>query len=353
MLTKGRTLQEVRDAFTWDVPERYNMGVDVCDRWAGTHPDQVAIIHDDGREIDEITYQDLYRKSNQLANLLSELGISAGDRVGILLPQNPWTAISHIAAWKMGAISIPMFTLFGEEALEYRLNDSSARAIITNAEGVGKLSGIRGQLSSLQHVLSIEGESENCLDLAGAVEDQSDEFVPVDTLAEDSALIVYTSGTTGNPKGALHAHRTLLGHLPGVEMSHDFFPQAGDKIWTPADWAWIGGLMDVLMPALYHGIPTVSRRFEKFDGETAFRFINQHGIRNAFLPPTALKMMRMAPDEAKKLDTPMRSIASAGEALGAELLEWGREVFGIWINEFYGQTECNMIVSSCGCLADP
>lgn len=353
MLTKGRTLQEVRDAFTWDVPERYNMGVDVCDRWAATHPDQVAIIHDDGREIDEITYQDLYRKSNQLANLLSELGISAGDRVGILLPQNPWTAISHIAAWKMGAISIPMFTLFGEEALEYRLNDSSARAIITNAEGVGKLSGIRGQLSSLQHVLSIEGESENCLDLAGAVEDQSDEFVPVDTLAEDSALIVYTSGTTGNPKGALHAHRTLLGHLPGVEMSHDFFPQAGDKIWTPADWAWIGGLMDVLMPALYHGIPTVSRRFEKFDGETAFRFINQHGIRNAFLPPTALKMMRMAPDEAKKLDTPMRSIASAGEALGAELLEWGREVFGIWINEFYGQTECNMIVSSCGCLADP
>lgn len=353
MLKPGKTLQDVRESFRWDIPGHYNMAVEVCDRWAGTHPHQVAIIHDDGRDIEEVTYLDLFRKSNQLANLLGELGIKRGDRVGILLPQNPWTAVSHIAAWKMAAISIPMFTLFGEEALEFRLTDSSARALITNTEGLAKLSAIRDQLPNLKHILCIDGEAEDCLDLVSAVGKQDDEFSAADTLAEDPALIVYTSGTTGNPKGALHAHRTLLGHLPGVEMSHDFFPQPGDRMWTPADWAWIGGLMDVLMPALYHGIPTVSRRFEKFDGETAFRFISQHGIKNAFLPPTALKMMRMAPRQHQVLDTPMRSIASAGEALGAELLEWGRDVFGLWINEFYGQTECNMVVSSCGTLAEP
>jgi acetyl-CoA synthetase len=361
MLNKKESLEAVRSEFVWNIPERYNMGVDVCDRWSLTCPDQVAIIHDDGsgskESVEEITYQDLKSRSNQLANLLTSLGVSQGDRVGILLPQHPWTAVSHISAWKMGAISIPLFTLFGEEALEYRLTDSSARVIVTNAEGARKITAIRDRCPDLEHVLCIDATVENrvpgAINLSAEVKRFSEFFVPLDTFAEDPALIIYTSGTTGNPKGALHAQRTLLGHLPGVEMSHDFLPQPGDKIWTPADWAWIGGLMDVLMPALHHGIPTVSCRFEKFSGETAVALINKHGIRNAFLPPTALKMMRMAGDDCKKLKTPMRSIASAGEALGAELLEWGKETFGIWINEFYGQTECNMIVSSCGCLEDP
>jgi acetyl-CoA synthetase len=361
MLNKRESLKAVRNEFAWNIPERYNMGVDVCDRWAITCPDQVAIIHDDGSEfegfVEEITYQDLKNRSNRLANLLTTLGVNQGDRVGILLPQHPWTAVSHIAAWKMGAISIPLCILFGEESLEFRLTDSSARVVITNEEGARKMSAIRARCPELAHVLCIDSTKVkglvDTIDLPAEVKKSSELYVALDTLAEDPALLIYTSGTTGNPKGALHAQRTLLGHLPGVEMSHDFLPQPGDKIWTPADWAWIGGLMDVLMPALHHGVPTVSCRFEKFSGETAVALINKHGIRNAFLPPTALKMMRMAGDECKKLKAPMRSIASAGEALGAELLEWGKETFGIWINEFYGQTECNMIVSACGCLEDP
>jgi acetyl-CoA synthetase len=165
-------------------------------------------------------------------------------------------------------------------------------------------------------------------------------------------LIIYTSGTTGQPKGALHAHRVLLGHLPGVEMSHDFLPQPGDRIWTPADWAWIGGLLDVLLPALHHGVPVVSKRFTKFTAEAAFGLIRRYEIRNAFLPPTALKIMRAATDPAQGRQVEMRSVASGGETLGAELLDWGRKVLGVTINEFYGQTECNMIVSSCGAIMD-
>jgi len=361
MLIKKESLKVIRDEFVWDIPERYNMGVDVCDRWALARPEQVAIIHDtggkSGHSVEEVTYQGLKSRSNRLANLLAALGVNQKDRIGILLPQHPWTAIAHIAAWKMGAISIPLFTLFGEEALEYRLSDSSARVVITNDEGVRKISSIRDRCPDLTQVLCIDSAEENglfdTLNVAAEVAKYSELYDPVDTLAEDPALIIYTSGTTGNPKGALHAQRTLLGHLPGVEMSHDFLPQVGDKMWTPADWAWIGGLMDVLMPALHHGIPVVSRRLDKFSAETAVALINKHGIRNAFLPPTALRMMRMSWDECEKLETPLRSIASAGEALGAELLDWGKETFGLWINEFYGQTECNMIVSSCGCLEDP
>ncbi len=353
MLPRGETLEEVRGRFDWKIPEFFNIGVSVCDRWATEDADRVAIIHDNGEAVEHVSYGQLQAQSNQLMALLADLGVRAGDRVGILLPQNPWTAVAHIAAWKMGAISIPLFTLFGQEALQYRLSDSSTKVVVTDIDGVAKIREIRHDLPALRNVLCINGPCEGALDLCSELSGVRGDGVPLDTRADAPALIVYTSGTTGNPKGALHAHRTLLGHLPGVEMSHDFFPQPGDKIWTPADWAWIGGLMDVLMPALYHGVPVVSRRFDKFNGKKAFAFINQHGIRNAFLPPTALKMMRMDEDTQNRLASPMRSIASAGESLGAELLEWGREAFGIWINEFYGQTECNMIVSSCGCLRKP
>ncbi len=211
---------------------------------------------------------------------------------------------------------------------------------------------MRERLPALKHVFNIEGETDGALDFHANRIQHPVAFDPVRTRADDPALIIYTSGTTGLPKGALHAHRVLLGHLPGVEMSHDFLGQEGDRIWTPADWAWIGGLLDVLLPALHLGVPVVAKRFPKFTGEAAFELIREYGIRNAFLPPTALKMMRAVagPGSGKQVD--MRSVASGGETVGAELLSWGREVLGVTINEFYGQTECNMIVSSCAAIMD-
>lgn len=178
------------------------------------------------------------------------------------------------------------------------------------------------------------------------------DFVPVHTLAEDPAILIYTSGTTGSPKGALHAHRVLLGHLPGVEISHDFLPQEGDRFWTPADWAWIGGLLDVLMPALHHGVPVVACRFAKFTTDAALDLIKTYGIRNVFLPPTALKMMKLKP-AGDGFGLRLRSVASGGEPLGAELIQWARDALGVTVNEFYGQTECNMIVSSCAAIEAP
>jgi acetyl-CoA synthetase len=348
MLPHGETYDEVRERFAWDVPEFYNIGVDVCDRRAALEPDRVAIVDvgDDGMGRD-ITFAALRAMSNRLANLLVAEGIGQGDRVGVLLPQMTETAAAHVAVFKLGGISIPLFTLFGEEALQHRLGDSGARAVVTNRDGAAKLAGIRASLPALGVVLCTDPDVPGTRFLPEALAGHDEDFEPVRTRADDPALIIYTSGTTGLPKGALHAHRVLPGHLPGVEMSHDLFPQPGDRIWTPADWAWIGGLLDVLMPALHHGVPVIARRFPKFTGEAAFELIERHGVRNAFIPPTALKTMRAVPDAASRFRTRLRTVASGGETLGAELLDWGREVLGVTINEFYGQTECNMIVSSC------
>ncbi len=351
MLREGKTYSEVCSTFAWDIPEYYNIGVDVCDKWAERKPSRPAItfLQNNG-EIQNYSFGDLKKLSNQFCNFLKSLGIKRGDRIGISLPQCPETAIGHIAAYKCGAIAIPLFNLFGPSALAHRLLDSGAKCVLTDAQGVKKLSEILPELPNLEFIISIDDGSKSALNFYEGLETGSVEFEPVRTKAEDPALIIYTSGTTGQPKGALHAHRVLLGHLPGVEISHDFFPKSGDKIWTPADWAWIGGLLDVLLPALHHGIPVVARRFEKFTPEEAFELLETLQVRNAFVPPTALKMMRSVTNVRDRWQINLRTIASGGESLGSELLEWGRETFGVTINEFYGQTECNMIVSSCAAI---
>lgn len=353
MLPQADRYETVRDQFVWRVPDRYNIGVDVCDKWAATEPERLALIHKrrDGG-VEEYRFADVRTLSNRFANVLTACGVGLGDRVGILLPQAPETAISHVAVYKMGGVAVPLFSLFGVEALEYRLADCGARAIVTDAAGAAKLMQIRDRLPDLRAVFRVDGTAgtPDCLDWHALTDAAPDAFTPVDTAADDPAVIIYTSGTTGQPKGALHAHRVLLGHLPGVEISHDLFPQPGDRIWTPADWAWIGGLLDVLLPAWHHGVTVVSHRFEKFDPEQAFRLLAEFGVRNAFLPPTALKMMRSVTDPASRHAYALRSVASGGETLGAGLLDWGRRTFGLTINEFYGQTECNMIVSSAATL---
>ncbi|MCK7612487.1 acyl-CoA synthetase [Roseibium sediminicola] len=353
LLPEATSYDELRERFTWDIPDRFNIGVAVCDDWADREPNREALVFvDENGDEAHYSYADLQRLSNQLANLLKSRGIQPGDRIGVLLPQRPETAYAHIAALKLGAITIPLFTLFGEEALEYRLKDSGAKAVITDLGGAAKLAPLRDKLPDLTTVFCVDGENGAAQDLASHMAGHEDTFRAFDTAPNDPAIIIYTSGTTGQPKGALHGHRVLLGHLPGVEMSHDFLGQPGDRIWTPADWAWIGGLLDVLLPALYLGVPVVACRFRKFTAEAAFQLLQDQRIRNTFLPPTALKMMRQveAPEKNWRLD--LRSVASGGETLGAELIDWGRKTFDLTINEFYGQTECNMIVSSCARLME-
>jgi acetyl-CoA synthetase len=342
-------------AFRWAVPERYNIGVDACDKWADGSGRLALVYEKPSGEQSRYSFDDMKRLSDRFARALLAHGVEKGDRVGIFLPQAVETAIAHLAIYKIGAIAVPLFTLFGTEALQFRLGNSGATALVTHAEGRRKLAEVRPSLPDLVTTFDIDADREEAgwLPFWPELEAQSDEPYAANTLAEDPAVIIYTSGTTGKPKGALHAHRVLLGHLPGVEMSHNFFPRDAALMWTPADWAWIGGLLDVLLPSWHHGVPVLARRFAKFDAETAYDLMSRHGVTHTFLPPTALKMLRTVPDPGARWPLKLVSVASGGESLGLELIEWGRKDLGLTINEFYGQTECNMIVSSCSALFEP
>jgi len=349
MLPPIRNYDDLYREFRWAIPAHYNIGVDVCDRWAQAEPDRLAIVHvrADGRQ-EQISYGRLRDTSNRLANVLRAHGVARGDRVAILLPQMPEVAAAHIAVYKLAGIALPLAILFGGDALSYRLQNAGVKAVITNAQGLTKLTAVRDRLPDLSLVLTVDGgAADGALDFAAALAHASSDFTAEDTAADDPALMIFTSGTTGQPKGALHAHRVLLGHLPGVEMPHDFFPQPGDRFWTPADWAWAGGLLDCLLPSLHHGVPVVARKFDKFDPDEAFALMASAGVRNAFIPPTALRMLRSAPSPKGRFDIRLRSVGSGGETLGAEVYEWGKSALGLEINEFYGQTECNLVVSAC------
>ncbi len=351
MLPHITDYDELYRKFRWQVPASYNIGVDVCDRWAQRDPDRLALVNllADGTS-EEIRYGWLKQSSDRLANALSAHGIARGDRVAILLPQMPEVVISHVAVYKLGAIALPLAVLFGVDALSYRLQNSGAKAVVTNAQGAAKIAEIREQLPELRLVLSTDGSGDGASGFAETVERAAATFMPVATGPDDPAMMIYTSGTTGPPKGALHGHRVLLGHLPGVELPHDFFPQPGDRFWTPSDWAWAGGLLDVLLPSLHFGVPVVAKRIEKFDPEEAFWLMSAAGVRNAFVAPTALRMLRLAVNPRGRHDLELRTLGSGGEALGIETFEWGRSALGLVINEFYGQTECNLVLSSCASI---
>jgi acetyl-CoA synthetase len=228
------------------VPAAFNIGVDVACRQDSA---DLALLEVDahGRSR-SFSFGEVVKLANRAANVFRAHGLSRGDRVAILLSQRHETAVAHVAVYLCGMIAVPLFVLFGEEALEFRLRDCGARAVVTDSEGVSKLSKIRERLPALGRIYCVDSPMGDAVDFHAALEHAADQFEPEKTSADDPALIIYTSGTTGNPKGALHAHRVLLGHLPGVEFPHEGFPQRGDCFWTPADWAWIGGLLDVLLP---------------------------------------------------------------------------------------------------------
>jgi acetyl-CoA synthetase len=351
MLPNLRDYDSLRREFRWQVPPDYNIGVDVCDRWAAVDPGKLAIlhVHPDGRT-DAVSYGWLRDTSNRLANVLRAHGVRRGDRVAILLPQTPEVAAAHVAIYKLAAIAVPLAILFGIDALAYRLRNSGARVVVTNAQGLERLEQTGLAHLALDLVLSIDGPDSSALGFRETLALAASEFTPEPTTPDDPALMIYTSGTTGLPKGALHGHRVLLGHLPGMEMQHEFLPQPGDFLWTPSDWAWAGGLLDALLPALHFGIPVVARRFDKFDPEVAFDLMAKTGVRNVFMPPTALRMLRSAPSPQGRYDLRLRTVSSGGESLGAETYEWGKSALGLTINELYGQTECNLVLGSCAAI---
>ncbi len=351
LLQPGASWDALCAGFRWTIPQHFNIAECCCDSWAVADPKKLALIDlGDGSGEQRWSYGALKDASDRLANAFAAPGLKRGDRVGVLLPQGAAVLITHFAAMKLGAVALPLFTLFGPEALAYRLADSSARIVVTDGASLEKLDAIRADLPDLAAVFATDGARAPHRDFWAEIAAASPDMTAHNTLADDPAVLIYTSGTTGPPKGVLHAHRFLLGHLPNIELSHGHFPQPGDCGRTPVDWAWIGGLMDMAMPCLYYGVPLVARRMRRFDPGEAYRLIAAQGVRNLFLPPTALKLMRQEPVPP---GLAIRSVASGGESLGAEILDWGRRALGAPINEIYGQTECNLVIAMSEGLTEP
>jgi acetyl-CoA synthetase len=338
--------QSLYDDFVWDVPTRFNIAEVCCRRWA-SDPERIALLCDDeSGDHSALTYQELHDEAKRLSNALRYLGVEQAHCVAIILPQRAETAIAHMACYQLGAIAMPMSILFGPDALEFRLQDSAASVAIVDRAGLDNLLTSRARCPALKHIIYVDGEQADCLDWHELLAEASTVFTPVDTLATDPAILIYTSGTTGAPKGALLPHAAVIGNLTGFVASQNWFPKKKDVFWSPADWAWTGGLMDALLPTLYFGQTIVGYQ-GRFSAEMAFRLMEKHAVTNTFLFPTALKMMMKAvPLPRKTYKLKLRAIMSAGEAVGDAVFHWGQKALGVTINEMFGQTEMNYIVGN-------
>ena len=344
----------LHDEFEWEVPEEFNMASYLCDRWADEEGRIALYAANEAGEERSYTFGEMREITNRLANYLTEQGVERGDRVGVNAPQKPETVFAHVAAWKLGAVSVPLSTLFGPDGLAYRLDDSGAVACIVDESNVESLRDQRDDLDSLESVLTVDASPETDeTDFWDAIDGVSSEFDTVTTGADEDAITIYTSGTTGEPKGVRHVHRVLLGHLPlflttfcNVEMNED------DVFWTPSEWAWVASLFDVLFPALYYGKPVLAYAAGPFEAETAFELIERYEVTNYFAPPTALRMMMQVDSSGYDVND-IRTIASGGESLGQSVVDWAEETFaGAAVHEGYGQTEANLLIGDCTALTE-
>ncbi len=351
-MLSGNTYEEIRRNFRWRIPVHYNIGVDVCDKWARREK-RLALVHvGPGDQERRFTFGELKSASNRLANGLQSAEIRRGDRVGIYLPQCPETLLSHLAVYKLGAVAMPLLTLFGPMAVEHRMKDSGARCVITDAERLPTVLDIRERLPELTTILCVgKAGDETIPEFWSFLGRGRADFNPAPTAPDDPALLIYTSGTTGPPKGTLHGHRLLLGVLPGFAFFHNLFPRAGDLMYTPLDWAYIGGSYDALFPALHFGVPVLGFRPRKFDPDKAFRVMARHGATNLMAVPTVLRKMRSEVENPKeRYRLRLRSITVGGEPLGEDIARWCQDRLGVVLNEHYGQTECDMVVGFCSAV---
>jgi acetyl-CoA synthetase len=347
MLSEIRDHERLLRTFRWDLPTRFNIAEAVCDRWADREPGRIALLtKHPGRNLLPTTYGELRAKSHALAAGLAGAGVRRGDRVALMLPQGPEAVVAHLAVSRLAAIALPIALVFGPDAVGFRLRDAGVAAVIASPEGCATLAAVDGPLPDLRCVVSTDDPHGGALDYRALLAAGGRAPAP-DTGPDDPALMIYTSGTTGLPKGALHAGRVLLGHLPGFRMTHDFLPRPGDRAWTPADWAWAGGLLNLLMPALFYGVPVIAQPTRKFDPEAAFAVMEEARVRNAFVPPTALRLMSAVERPRDRFRIDLRTAVSAGETLGRSTWEWGKDALGVAVNEVYGQTECNYVLASC------
>ncbi|KAN0015689.1 hypothetical protein ACTFIU_008433 [Dictyostelium citrinum] len=367
IIKKFDSYENIYKSFKYYIPEHFNIGLEVCDYYANdpNKMNNIAIKHiyddDDKSILKEYTFKDIKIKSNQLANKFKEIGLNKkGEVVGVFLTQGIECALSHITILRSGMIGLLLSVLFGPEALEYRISASSASCVITDLDNINKLLKVVPKLPNLKKII-VFGDTLNSIDSKDIKiielwnekisENYPKEFEPIITKSNDPAFLIYTSGTTGLPKGCLHSHRVLIGNIVGLQFTLNLFPQKRPLIencyYSPADWAWIGGLLVVFLPSLYFGVPLLAYKSKSFDPKKLMILLKNHKVTMSFLAPSALKMMKYQKDQLIDHKINMCAINSGGESLGENLSVWSKDQFGVEVAEFHGQSEGNFVVGNC------
>jgi len=345
--------EELYDAFEWEIPERFNAATYCCDRWAEADPDRVAIHAVEPGGEREYTYGDLRAMANRLTNHLESRGIERGDRVGVSGAQKVEFVAAHLAVWKLGAVTVPLSLLFGPEGLGYRLRDSGASAFVADAAALSALREVREDCEALDTVLTVDGEPrEDEAEFHEAIRGESDAFETRETGADEPAALLYTSGTTGPPKGTVHAHRFLLGALPVyLTVAWNMDPAQDRPVYSPVEWSWVATMYVGLLSSLYYGGSIVADADPEFDPERTLDIVERHGVGSIAGPTTVYRMLMGVP-EIERYDLSSLSVAvQGGEALDQEVVEWLRDVAGdAAVHEAYGQTEAGVFVGDCEAL---
>jgi acetyl-CoA synthetase len=309
------------------------------------------IVEEADRQLRHWTFSDIDAAATALASTLWRSGLGKGDRVAIHTGMRPETAVAHMAVCKLGGIAVTLSQLYGPDTLAHALNHSDARAVLTTSAAWGPLrADASARFPHVEHVL-VAGEVEgNEISLDAALSADPGGFVPTPTGPDDPALLMYTSGSTGLPKGILHGHRVLAAYTPSINLFYNLSMDEPDAVfWSPADWAWVGGLLDMLFPAWMAGRP-VAVSEHRFEADWAMGFMARHGVTHTFLTPTALKRLATIARPREKFALKLRVVCTGGEALASETLAWAETDLGVACNEFYGLTEVNHLIGNCARL---
>lgn len=300
----------------------------------------------DGRRVD-FSYEDLRRQTNRLANVLRQLGVGVGEGVFSLLGRTPYLHIAALGALKAGAVFCPLYSVFGTEPLRARMEIGAARVLVTTAALYRKkVAPQRAQLPQLAHVLLVDGASggaEGVYDLRDLMAGASEDAEIAATLGEDIALMHFTSGTTGKPKGVMHAHAAVIAHHITGFYALDLRP--GDVFWCTADLGWVTGMSYGVIAPLTNGA-TILLDEAEFDAERWRHTLQHEKVNVWYTAPTAIRMLMRGGAEAfKACDlSALRFLASVGEPLNAEAVEWSAEALGKPFHDNWWQTETGGIM---------